>query len=144
MGEPTEQRKKDLLQFWDSFSRLYPCGECAKHMREKLKINPPKVENNKVYSQWLCGFHNEVTRMFIQKHILIMIAVIRINCSKDGNRMNFVDVIMNLLKELMVIHKQVIIEENQYLNIDTHEESILNLNTETWTVLIVEIVTVIF
>ena len=31
-------------------------------MREKLKINPPKVDNNKVYTQWLCEFHNEVTR----------------------------------------------------------------------------------
>eukprot|EP01084_Bolivina_argentea_P231879 390935_1 len=59
--EPTEQRKKDLLQFWDSFSRLYPCGECAKHMRLKLKKNPPNVENNKEYSKWLCGFHNDVT-----------------------------------------------------------------------------------
>ena len=59
--EPTEQRKKDLLQFWESFSRLYPCGECAKHIRSKIESNPPNVENNKVYSQWLCDFHNDVT-----------------------------------------------------------------------------------
>jgi len=59
--EPTEQRKADLLQFWQSFSRLYPCGECAKHIRERIQKNPPKVENNKVYSQWLCEFHNEVS-----------------------------------------------------------------------------------
>ncbi len=50
-----------MLQFWDSFSRLYPCGECAKHMRVKLKNNPPNVENNKEYSKWLCAFHTDVT-----------------------------------------------------------------------------------
>ena len=59
--EPTEQRKQDLLNFWEAFSRLYPCGECAKHMRNRIAVNPPNVENNRVYSQWLCEFHNEVT-----------------------------------------------------------------------------------
>ena len=50
-----------MIQFWQSFSRLYPCGECAKHMRERIKKNPPIVDNNRAYSKWLCEFHNEVT-----------------------------------------------------------------------------------
>ena len=60
--EPTVQRQQDMKQFWESFSRLYPCGECAKHMREYLETHPPETKDRVVYSQWLCRFHNDVTK----------------------------------------------------------------------------------
>jgi len=60
--EPTAQRQRDMVQFWESFSRLYPCGECAKHIRQYLKEHPPAAESQRVYSEWLCRFHNSVSK----------------------------------------------------------------------------------
>src|SRR5690606_25710683 len=59
---PNHQRKNDMLLFWQSFSRLYPCGKCAKHMRDKLLLYPPNnyLNSNKEYMQWLCNFHNQI------------------------------------------------------------------------------------
>ena len=75
---PNEERQKDLLLFWQSFSRLYPCGECAKHMRDNLKFldsnsNTALVENiqsEKEYSLWLCNFHNIVNNNLNKPNII--------------------------------------------------------------------------
>lgn len=53
----TQQAARSLL---DSTSKLYPCGYCAKHLREEIKENPPKVTNRNEFEQWLCDVHNKV------------------------------------------------------------------------------------
>ncbi|KAJ3107181.1 hypothetical protein HDU97_004601 [Phlyctochytrium planicorne] len=57
---PTEAEQKTAKVFFRTFSKLYPCGYCASHLREELKTNPPQVDSNKSLNLWLCGIHNEV------------------------------------------------------------------------------------
>ncbi|ETO30753.1 hypothetical protein RFI_06367 [Reticulomyxa filosa] len=59
---PSEEQKQAMIDFWRVFSRLYPCGDCAAHMRQKLQQLPPNefLNSNKEYSTWLCKFHNLV------------------------------------------------------------------------------------
>lgn len=46
-----------------SFSQFYPCGPCAEHLQEEMKVDPPKVESRKDLSWWMCGMHNKVNEL---------------------------------------------------------------------------------
>jgi FAD-linked sulfhydryl oxidase len=41
--EPTETEKKRTAQFIELLGYLYPCKQCAGHMRVMMAENPPKV-----------------------------------------------------------------------------------------------------
>ncbi|KAI8058190.1 ERV/ALR sulfhydryl oxidase domain-containing protein [Syncephalis plumigaleata] len=41
---------------------LYPCGDCADHLREEIRRHPPDVASRITLSEWLCQTHNEVNR----------------------------------------------------------------------------------
>lgn len=58
--KPTIQQKEDTKQFFTILSRLYPCEYCASDMREEFKKEPPLVDSQEEFSQWLCRFHNKV------------------------------------------------------------------------------------
>jgi len=59
-SNPTGEQQKDMKQFFNIFSRIYPCDHCAQDMRIDLKEEPPRVENRQQLSQWLCRLHNKV------------------------------------------------------------------------------------
>ena len=46
----------------DILTRMYPCGECAKHFKQVVAANPPQVKNKKEFSLWMCRVHNVVNR----------------------------------------------------------------------------------
>ncbi|KAK3825491.1 MAG: ERV/ALR sulfhydryl oxidase domain-containing protein [Benniella sp.] len=60
---PSVQEQSTMKSLLTSFSQFYPCGHCAEHLREEMKVDPPKVESRKELSWWMCGMHNKVNEM---------------------------------------------------------------------------------
>ncbi|XP_002120410.2 FAD-linked sulfhydryl oxidase ALR-like [Ciona intestinalis] len=58
--KPTEQQQCEMKQFIESFSKFYPCVDCAEDLRKNMKVNPPKVGGRVVLSRWFCEQHNIV------------------------------------------------------------------------------------
>ena len=46
----------------DILTRMYPCGECARHFRELVAASPPTVRSRADFSRWMCEAHNTVNR----------------------------------------------------------------------------------
>ncbi|KAL7906372.1 ERV/ALR sulfhydryl oxidase domain-containing protein [Trichoderma velutinum] len=58
--EPSAEERKTLETFIYLFSRLYPCGDCAKHFRGLLAKYPPQTSSRNAAAGWLCFVHNQV------------------------------------------------------------------------------------
>ncbi|KAL7934576.1 ERV/ALR sulfhydryl oxidase domain-containing protein [Trichoderma chlorosporum] len=58
--EPSPEERKTLETFIYLFSRLYPCGDCARHFRGLLSKYPPQTSSRNAAAGWLCFVHNEV------------------------------------------------------------------------------------
>ncbi|KAL6751943.1 ERV/ALR sulfhydryl oxidase domain-containing protein [Haematococcus lacustris] len=74
---PTRQQKRDVKQFIDSLTRIYPCGECAQHFQEVVRRDPPQVDSQAALAQWTCRVHNVVNQR-LQKPVF--------NCNVVGAR----------------------------------------------------------
>lgn len=59
---PTRQQKRDAKELIDILTRMYPCGECARHFREVVTAHPPQVASKHDFSLWMCRVHNVVNR----------------------------------------------------------------------------------
>lgn len=49
--KPTQKQQDDAKTFLDTFSRLYPCQDCAEDLRQDLVTNPPRVTSSVEFSQ---------------------------------------------------------------------------------------------
>ncbi|KAK4061914.1 hypothetical protein Trihar35433_9514 [Trichoderma harzianum] len=58
--EPSKEERKTLETFIYLFSRLYPCGDCARHFRGLLSKYPPQTSSRNAAAGWLCFVHNQV------------------------------------------------------------------------------------
>jgi FAD-linked sulfhydryl oxidase len=58
--KPTDSDRQLLLRFFNDFSQLYPCGECASHFQKLLKELPPQTSSRMASALWLCAAHNKV------------------------------------------------------------------------------------
>ncbi|KAG8915578.1 hypothetical protein FRC01_003611 [Tulasnella sp. 417] len=58
--KPTDDQRHALESYFYLFSRLYPCGECAREFQQLLKKYPPQTSSRKTASLWLCYVHNLV------------------------------------------------------------------------------------
>lgn len=61
--EPSRERQKDMWDFLSAFSKVYPCGHCAEHMRAEMEVDPPQVQSRDALSLWMCSFHNKVNEI---------------------------------------------------------------------------------
>ena len=59
-AQPTHQQQQDAKIFLDTFSRLYPCQECAEDLRQDLVTHPARLTSSAEFSQWMCEMHNRV------------------------------------------------------------------------------------
>lgn len=60
--KPTEDDSLALKSYIQLFSRLYPCGDCARHFQGLLKKFPPQVSSRNAAAGWACFVHNEVNK----------------------------------------------------------------------------------
>lgn len=58
--QPDDQRKQRTAQFIDLMGHLYPCPQCAAHMRQMFADNPPELASQEKFSKWMCKIHNIV------------------------------------------------------------------------------------
>ncbi|KAF5299823.1 hypothetical protein FQA39_LY11360 [Lamprigera yunnana] len=58
--KPCEKDKQDMKHFFNLLGKFYPCEPCAHDLRIDLKEDPPRVENQQDFSNWLCRLHNKV------------------------------------------------------------------------------------
>lgn len=58
--KPTADEREALKAFIYLFSRLYPCGDCARHFQELLRQYPPQTSSRNTASLHLCSLHNLV------------------------------------------------------------------------------------
>ncbi|KAF9208365.1 hypothetical protein CPC16_006087 [Podila verticillata] len=61
--KPSALEQSTMKSLLGSFSQFYPCGHCAEHLRQEMKVDPPKVESRKELAWWMCGMHNKVNEM---------------------------------------------------------------------------------
>lgn len=59
---PTRQQQRDAKNLVDILTRMYPCGECARHFGELVRQSPPAVGSRRDFSMWMCEAHNTVNR----------------------------------------------------------------------------------
>lgn len=52
--------QQSFISFLYHFSKLYPCGDCAREFRKILADHPPIVTDRDSLIQWLCKVHNIV------------------------------------------------------------------------------------
>ncbi|KAJ1914126.1 hypothetical protein H4219_004922 [Mycoemilia scoparia] len=60
--DPTRNEQDTMRFFLRGLSRLYPCGQCAHHIQQHFKKDPPRVGSRDELEQYLCNFHNEVNK----------------------------------------------------------------------------------
>jgi len=60
--KPTPEDKTEMVHFIRSFSRFYPCRNCAEDFRDDLQYFPPKehVNSRQNLAQYFCMLHNRV------------------------------------------------------------------------------------
>ena len=56
----SKQQRRDVNTLVDVLTRIYPCGDCARHFGELVRNDPPEVSSGYEFSQWLCRAHNAV------------------------------------------------------------------------------------
>ena len=61
-SKPSARQKRDVTNLINLLTRLYPCGECAEHFQEIVKVHPPQVGSREALSRWMCDVHNVVNR----------------------------------------------------------------------------------
>jgi hypothetical protein len=56
---PTEENKKNYLNFFES---LQDTLVCSVHIKENMQKNPPRLNSRKELFEWTVDIHNEVNR----------------------------------------------------------------------------------
>lgn len=75
--KPSASKREETRQFLHLISRLYPCGYCADRTADEMEVNPPRLNSQKEFSEWMCEIHNEVNYR-MNKPLF--------DCSKVGER----------------------------------------------------------
>ncbi len=57
---PTPTQQAEMGTFISLFSKYYPCGYCAAHLREEMVKDPPQTQSRSRLARWFCRMHNEV------------------------------------------------------------------------------------
>nr|AAW26606.1 SJCHGC06728 protein [Schistosoma japonicum]CAX75374.1 Augmenter of liver regeneration [Schistosoma japonicum]CAX75376.1 Augmenter of liver regeneration [Schistosoma japonicum] len=57
---PTPEQQEDMRKFLHIFPQFFPCRPCAYDFQSNIILHPPKLDNRKTLSGWLCMQHNLV------------------------------------------------------------------------------------
>lgn len=80
--EPTKRQERDARELIMILTRMYPCGECARHFAEIVKSNPPDCSSGLGLQRWMCAAHNEVNESLGKP---------RFDCSRIDERWSTLD-----------------------------------------------------
>ncbi|UYV78171.1 GFER [Cordylochernes scorpioides] len=58
--KPSPQEQDKLSNFFQIFSRVYPCAECSQDFQKDIEKHPPQTKTRKQLCKWLCEAHNRV------------------------------------------------------------------------------------
>jgi hypothetical protein len=61
--QPTEQDKKNYLDFLNVLPFVLPCPICGIHFVENMKNIPPRMDSMKEFFEWSVDMHNEVNKV---------------------------------------------------------------------------------
>ena len=59
---PSRRQRADVRALVDALTRVYPCGECARHFAAVVRASPPATRSRADFARWLCDAHNVVNR----------------------------------------------------------------------------------
>lgn len=67
--KPDFSEQVDMLSFFNTFSKIYPCWYCADDFRKWMNVrqNKPRVSSQEELNIWLCEAHNNVNRKLGKK-----------------------------------------------------------------------------
>lgn len=85
---PTHRQRKDAAALMDVLTRMYPCGECARHFAAVVAANPPQVASRAQFSRWMCDVHNVVNRSLGKPSFNCDLVAARwagLDCDGDGD-----------------------------------------------------------
>ena len=59
---PTPRQRNRAEAWFRALGDLYPCADCAAHLRQYMAGRPPDASTREALSLWACDAHNEVNR----------------------------------------------------------------------------------
>eukprot|EP00965_Chrysotila_dentata_P111705 3693738-Pleurochrysis_carterae.AAC.2 len=59
---PSSHTRASALALMNALGELYPCAECASHLRRQMARTPVTVDSRSALALWLCEAHNKVNR----------------------------------------------------------------------------------
>ena len=89
--KPTEEDKKDYLNFFNSLQKTLPCPICAEHFKENMEKIPIKLEDRESLFKWTVDIHNEVNRKNSKKILSYDEAIQEINKNAFSNNKKLVE-----------------------------------------------------
>ncbi|KAM0673312.1 hypothetical protein GVAV_003280 [Gurleya vavrai] len=60
--KPTQQERKNTLDFLNLLAEIYPCEDCRINYKNHLKDYKPNLESKSKLKLWLCNLHNKVNQ----------------------------------------------------------------------------------
>jgi len=57
---PSSHTRASALALMNALGELYPCAECASHLRRQMARTPVTVDSRSALALWLCEAHNKV------------------------------------------------------------------------------------
>lgn len=58
--KPSRDQKKAAAELVGALAKLYPCAECADHLRGHLAARPLDASSGPALRAWACALHNDV------------------------------------------------------------------------------------
>lgn len=84
---PSRSQQRDARALIGALTRIYPCGDCARHFAEIVAADPPEVSTGDAFRRWMCRAHNAVNRSVGKPAFNCDLAAARwapLDCDRDG------------------------------------------------------------
>jgi len=69
-----------------SFSRVFPCSNCARDFQEEIKKSPPKLDSRDEFALWFCQQHNVVNKKLGKREMKCSIDLLELRYGRGKRR----------------------------------------------------------
>jgi hypothetical protein len=84
---PTEQDKKNYMQFLESLQHTLPCEGCSYNFGMEMQSHPPNLNSRKEFFNWTVDMHNAVNKRNKKKELSYDDAMKQISKRKETERL---------------------------------------------------------